>query len=62
MKETTYHFKIQVKTLEGRITYEYHTISELDTELGSAMATGKVVSFYDSLKEQKKIRDYRIVL
>lgn len=62
MKEVTYHFKIQVKNLDGRITYEYHTISELDSQLGSAMATGKVVRFYDSLKEQKKIKEYRLVL
>lgn len=57
----TYHFTVTVKDPDGKITQELHQVSEKDTPFGAALALGKVVSYYDGLKEKKKIRDYQIM-
>lgn len=57
----TYHFTITVKDNAGKITQERHTVSETDTPFGAAVALGKVVSFYDGLKDKKQIREYRVM-
>ena len=57
----TYHFTVTVKDNSGKITQEMHTVSETDTPFGAAVALGKVVSFYDSLKDKKQIREYHIL-
>ena len=61
MKEIAYHFRIQVKGLDGKITYEDHIINESHTKFGSALALGKVCRLYEKLKEDRKIKDYRIL-
>ena len=60
-KVKTYHFTVTVKDNSGKITQEMHTVSETDTPFGAAVALGKVVSFYDSLKDKKQIREYHIL-
>lgn len=57
----TYQFLITVKDNDGKITQERHTVSESDTPFGAAVALGKVVSFYDGLKDKKQIREYRVL-
>ena len=57
----TYHFTVTVKDNAGKITQERHTVSETDTPFGAAVALGKVVSFYDGLKDKKQIREYHIL-
>ena len=59
--DKTYHFTVTVKDPDGKITQELHQVTEKATAFGAALALGKVVSFYDGLKEKKKIREYRIM-
>ena len=59
--DKTYQFTVTVKDPEGRIRQEQHSVSERDTPFGAAVALGRVVSFYDGLQDQKKIRSYRIL-
>lgn len=56
-----YHFKIRVKLPDKSNRVEDMTVSEEDTKFGSAMALGKVVRYYDSLRAHKEILDYRIM-
>lgn len=60
MKEIAYHFLVRVKLLDKSTREEDMTVSEAATKLGSAIALGKVVRYYDSLKAYKEILDYRI--
>lgn len=61
MEEINYHFRIQVKTIDGKITYEDHILREAHSKFGSAIAIGKVCRLYEKLKEDRKIKDYRIL-
>lgn len=60
--EKAYHYKIRVKLPDKSTREEDMTVSETDTKFGSAMAMGKVVRYYDSLKVYKDILDYRIMV
>ena len=62
MEEKAYRFKIRVKLPDKSNREEDMTVSERDNKLGSAMALGKVVRYYDSLKAYKEILDYRIMV
>ena len=61
MRDVCYVFRLRVKLHDGRTVEEEHKIVETPTKLGSAMATGRVVRFYEGLISQKKIKDYQIV-
>lgn len=61
MREVCYVFRLRVKLPDGRIQEEEHKVIEAPTKLGSAMATGRVVRFYEGLITQKKIKDYQIL-
>ena len=60
MGDVCYLFRLRVKLPDGRTVKEEHKVVEAATKFGSAMATGRVVRFYENLKAQKKIKDYRI--
>ena len=62
MAEKAYHFKIRVKLPDKSIRNEDMTVSEHDNKVGAAMALGKVVRYYDSLKAYKEILDYRVLV
>jgi len=59
--DKAYTFRVQVKALNGSLTEEKHTVNEQDTQFGESFACGKVVRFYDGLKAEKKIKDYRLL-
>ncbi len=58
---TLYHYRVQVMFPDKKTQMEDYQVREQDTRFGEAMATGKVVAFYDKLREKKKILDYRIL-
>lgn len=60
--DKAYHYKIRVKLPDKSTREEDMTVSEADSKFGSAMALGKVVRYYDSLKAYKEILDYRIMV
>ena len=61
MRDVCYVFRLRVKLHDGRTVEEEHKVIESPTKLGSAMATGRVVRFYEGLISQKKIKDYQII-
>lgn len=61
MRDVCYVFRLRVKLLDGSAKVEEHKIVEAPTKIGSAMATGRVVRFYEGLIAQKKIKDYQII-
>lgn len=61
MSDVCYLFRLRVKLLDGSARIEEHKVLEAPTKLGSAMATGRVVRFYEGLITQKKIKDYQII-
>ena len=62
MVERAYHFKIRVKLPDKSNRDEDMTVSERNNKTGAAMALGKVVRYYDSLKAYKEILDYRVMV
>lgn len=42
-------------------TEEVMKVNEQNTRFGEAFATGKVVRYYEALREKKEILDYRIL-
>lgn len=61
MEDIAYHFKIKVKTPDGKQSEETMIVSETDSKLGESIALGKVVRYYENLREEKKIVEYRIL-
>ena len=61
MGDVCYVFRLRVKLFDGRTVEEEHKVLETPTKLGSAMATGRVVRFYEGLISKKKIKDYQII-
>lgn len=61
MKEIWYKFTVSVKHLNGKITAEQHDILEKPSIFGESLATGKVVRYYENLKEKGKIKDFKII-
>ena len=59
--EVCYHFRIMVKYRNGKTGVETYKVNESSSDFGQAVAVGKVVRFYDNLREQKEIADYRIL-
>ena len=59
--DVCYHFRVLVKYKNGKSGVETYKVSESATEFGQAVATGKVVRFYDELRDSKEITDYRIL-
>lgn len=60
MMDKAYNFRVRVMLPDKTQRDEIHTVSEQDTRFGESFACGKVVRYYESLKEEKKILDYRI--
>ena len=60
--DKAYNFKVRVKLPDKSNRDEDMTVSEADSKFGSAMALGKVVRYYDSLKSYKEILDYRVLV
>lgn len=60
MNDICYLFRIAVKLPDGKTVHEEHKVIEARTKFGEAMATGRVVRFYENLKAQKKIKDFRL--
>lgn len=58
---TLYHYRVQVLLPNKQKQIEDYQIREQDTRFGEAMATGKVVAYYEGLREKKQIVDYRIL-
>lgn len=61
MTEKAYKFRVQVKGIDGKLSEELHTVSEAPSQFGEAFACGKVVRFYETLKTEKKIKDFRLL-
>lgn len=61
MDEIAYHFKIRVKAPDGKQSEETMIVSESDSRFGESIALGKVVRYYENLREEKKIVEYRIL-
>lgn len=61
MQDKVYCYRIKVINIDDSVSWEEHTVNEIDSRFGEAMACGKVVSFYEELREAKKIKDYHIV-
>lgn len=61
MEDIAYRFKIRVKTPDRKQSEETMIVSETDSKLGESIALGKVVKYYESLCEEKKILEYRIM-
>ena len=59
--EIPYYFKIRVKAPDQKQTEETMIVSETDSKLGESIALGKVVRYYEGLREEKKILEYRIM-
>lgn len=60
--DIAYKFQIRVMLPDKSQRVEVHTVSESDTRFGSAMAMGKAVRYYESLKESKQILDYKFLV
>lgn len=60
--DKAYNFRVRVKLPDKSNREEDMTVSEADSKLGSAMALGKVVRYYDGLKAYKEILDYRVMV
>lgn len=60
--DKAYHFTVRVKLPDKSNRNEDMTVSEVNSQIGSAMALGKVVRYYDSLKAYKEILDYRVMV
>lgn len=58
---TVYHYRVQALNPDKSKTIEDYQVREQDTRFGEAMATGKVVAYYERLREKKTIVDYRIL-
>ena len=58
--DKAYTFKVRVMLPDKSQRDETHIVSEQDTRFGESFACGKVVHYYESLKEEKKILDYRL--
>lgn len=61
MEDIAYRFKIKVKAPDQKQTEETMIVSETDSKLGESIALGKVVRYYENLREEKKILEYRIM-
>ena len=61
MDEIAYHFKIRVKAPDRKLSVETMIVSEMGSRLGESIALGKVVRYYENLREKKKIIEYRIL-
>lgn len=62
MADIPYRYKIRVKLPDKSSREEDMTVFEADSKFGSAMALGKVVRYYDSLKAYREILDYRVMV
>lgn len=62
MTDIAYRYKIRVKLPDKSSREEDMTVLENYSAFGSAMALGKVIRYYDSLKAYKEILDYRIMV
>ena len=61
MGNIAYHFRIRVTNPDKKQSEESMTVSESPTRFGESIALGKVVRYYEGLRESKKILDYRIL-
>ena len=59
--EIPYYFKIRVKNPDRKQSDETMIVSETDSKLGESIALGKVVRYYENLRDEKKILEYRIM-
>ena len=59
--DRAYKCHVRVKLPDGKSQVEVYTVSESNDRLGEAVATGKVVRYYESLKDSKQIKDYHIL-
>lgn len=59
--DRAYKCRVRVKLPDGKSVVETYTVSEKPDKLGEAVATGKVIRYYDSLKESGQIKDYNIL-
>lgn len=59
-KAYKYKFKVRVQLPDKSQVDEVHIVSEADTRFGESLACGKCVRYYESLKEEKEILDYRL--
>ena len=59
--EVCYTFKIRVMKPDKSQIEEVMKVNELNTRFGEAFATGKVVRYYEALREKKEVLDYRIL-
>lgn len=62
MGDRCYVFKVRVRLPSGRVVTEYHQVSEEWSQLGAAVAVGKVCRFYEALQQKRKIKSYRITV
>lgn len=60
--DKAYHFQVRVKLPDKTTKEEDMTVSEAATKFGAALALGKVLRYYDSLKAYKEILDYRVMV
>ena len=60
--DIAYNFKIRVKTPDRKQSDETMIVSETDSRLGESIALGKVVRYYETLRDEKKILEYRIMV
>lgn len=61
MMEVCYTYKIRVLKPDKSTTDETMKVNEQNTRFGEAMAVGKVARYYETLREEKKILDYKIL-
>ena len=61
MEDIAYRFKIRVETPDSKQSEETMVVPETDSRLGEYIALGKVVRYYETLREEKKILEYRIM-
>ena len=61
MNDIAYHFKIKVTDPDKKQSVETMIVSETESRLGESIALGKVVRYYENLREEKKIIEYRIL-
>ena len=59
--DVVYTFRIRVMKPDKTQTEETMKVNEQNTRFGEAFATGKVVRYYEALREKKEILDYRIL-
>lgn len=60
--DIAYKFQIRVKLPDKSQRVEVHTVSEPDTRFGAALAMGKAVKYYETLRESKQILDYKFLV